>query len=540
MDLKCNISLRLNINRLSLKVAIFKSVMPILFAFFSSFAGVTQAEIHKWVDENGKVHYSDKKQDENAETIEIKDKYIIPDIEKLSPIAYSQEKENRVVSIASVVLDMPRSEHADIRIGRITCGWKPLDLYWTKGIVDLQSRALGNTISTIFRESGYNVANTIGSTPVGGSLELRGKLKNVKMNLCPSGPKSDKTKNATFVEVTWTLYDPALKNELFEQTTKGSHNALDRSFTKDGSRISFENAMAVSVSNLLANQKFVENIQPGLLAELKEEFDQSLKVEYRLGDGDFTFGETVENLKSNSVIIKTENGHGSGVLINEDGYILTNAHVVGEETNFTIQVGRRQFEGRLIRKEKVRDVALVKVDGYKGKARGVRLAKELPTIGDELYVIGTPLKIEFQHTITKGILSARRNISGLPYLQTDAAINPGNSGGPVFDASGELIALTVSGMFTQGGASLNINYLIPIDDAMKTLKMDVEFDSPSIADAFENKSVVEGIKALATEVEAKIIPVAVDESDPQAEKKEVKTIWQDIDDWLDEPLVKLF
>jgi len=168
------------------------------------------------------------------------------------------------------------------------------------------------------------------------------------------------------------------------------------------------------------------------------------------------------------------------------------------------------------------------------------LAKELPTIGDELYVIGTPLKIEFQHTITKGILSARRNISGLPYLQTDAAINPGNSGGPVFDASGELIALTVSGMFTQGGASLNINYLIPIDDAMKTLKMDVEFDSPSIADAFENKSVVEGIKALATEVEAKIIPVAVDESDPQAEKKEVKTIWQDIDDWLDEPLVKLF
>jgi S1-C subfamily serine protease len=80
--------------------------------------------------------------------------------------------------------------------------------------------------------------------------------------------------------------------------------------------------------------------------------------------------------------------------------------------------------------------------------------------------------MSLNNSITKGILSARRTINGLVYYQTDASINHGNSGGPVFDASGELVALTVAGVFTQGGASLNVNYLIPIEDALTKLNIE--------------------------------------------------------------------
>ena len=73
--------------------------------------------------------------------------------------------------------------------------------------------------------------------------------------------------------------------------------------------------------------------------------------------------------------------------------------------------------------------------------------------------------------MTKGIISAERKIRGLDYLQTDAAINQGNSGGPAFSEDGQLIGLTVAGMFTSGGANLNLNYLIPIDDVFKHLNV---------------------------------------------------------------------
>ena len=101
----------------------------------------------------------------------------------------------------------------------------------------------------------------------------------------------------------------------------------------------------------------------------------------------------------------------------------------------------------------------------------VTVATQEPRPGDPLYVIGTPLSLKLCHTVTQGILSAVRNERGRRLYQTDASINPGNSGGPVFDASGELVALSVAGLFTPQGSSLNVNYLIPVEQALGALKV---------------------------------------------------------------------
>ena len=79
--------------------------------------------------------------------------------------------------------------------------------------------------------------------------------------------------------------------------------------------------------------------------------------------------------------------------------------------------------------------------------------------------------MKLSHTVTQGILSAVRQESGRRLFQTDASINPGNSGGPVFDSAGELVALSVAGLFTRQGASLNVNYLIPIGEELQALKV---------------------------------------------------------------------
>lgn len=490
-----------------------KNITVLLILLGLTFCNITTAEIHRWVDDDGKLHFGDaEKKPENSERVIIKDKYVIPYIERKTPIEYKLDEKNRLVSIASIVLDMPESETEDIRIGRITCGRRPVDLYWTKGVISLDRPELGHAISSVFNDAGYNTEVAMGAIPTGGSLELKAELKNVKMNSCPRAGKSKQSKNATLVEVDWILFDPIMGEELFKATTKGSHNALDKSYVKEGYSLSFEQAMSVSAANLLANKEFSELMKPGDLSALKEVFEEELDIEYLVGSGSDSFHSLVEYLKSNTVIVKTPDGHGSGVLINDEGFILTNAHVVGNEKKFEIQMGEDNYDASLIRKEAVRDVAIIKIKDYAGGAKGIKFAKHTPESGDELFVIGTPLKVELQHTITKGIISAKRNISGLPYYQTDAAINSGNSGGPVFDTSGELIALTVSGIFTYDGASLNINYLIPISDAIKTLNLNKTSTFSTLAKKLEGKTVLES----------------------------GQTLLEDINNWLNEPVIRLF
>lgn len=501
---------------------------------------VAQASVHRWVDKDGKVHFGDKKPDQEAKTFKIKDQYAIPFVEELTPIRYIDEEDNRLLSIVSITLEMSGAEGDERRIGRITCLPKPVDIYWTDGIVKLNDAVLAKQLSLIVSDAGFQNEVSLGSISSSGSLELKGKILDVKINSCVktghenrvySKSKTLRTNSASFVKVLWTLYDPAIDQELFSFTVKGSHHAASATYRKDGAYLSFTHSMKMSINNLLSNKKFVKHLNPVDLNNLKEKFKQALDVEVEFGNFSGSFGEKVDELKLNSVVIKTKTGHGSGVIINDKGYVLTNAHVVGDEEKFEIKIGYRNYRGRLIRKEKIRDVALIKIIDFSSKTKGVKLASQKPVVGDELYVIGTPLKISFQHTITKGIVSAERVVSGLRFIQTDAAINPGNSGGPVFNSTGELVALTVSGFFTNNGASLNINYLIPIDDAIDTLNIRISNEAKSIMEELKSTIVLfSGTEENKTD----------NKNSDKDLKKKPDTLFSLVKKWMNTPVIKLF
>ncbi|MBI5658837.1 MAG: DegQ family serine endoprotease [Nitrosomonadales bacterium] len=158
---------------------------------------------------------------------------------------------------------------------------------------------------------------------------------------------------------------------------------------------------------------------------------------------------------------------GSGFIISEDGYILTNAHVVGNAEGIAVRLtDKREFKARLIGVDKRTDVALIKIDAS-GLPKIAAGDPNLLKVGEWVLAIGSPFG--FDSSVTAGIVSAKgRSLpqeNYVPFIQTDAAINPGNSGGPLFNMKGEVIGIN-SQIYTRNGGSMGLGFAIPIDVAM--------------------------------------------------------------------------
>jgi serine protease Do len=160
---------------------------------------------------------------------------------------------------------------------------------------------------------------------------------------------------------------------------------------------------------------------------------------------------------------------GSGFIVSEDGYIITNHHVVDEAEEITITLNdRREFQAEIIGSDVNSDLALLKIEAANLKPAVLGNSSELK-VGEWVLAIGSPMGLRF--SVAAGIISYMgRNIpngsSGnyVSFIQTDVAINPGNSGGPLFNLAGEVIGIN-SQIFTSTGGSMGLSFAIPVDVA---------------------------------------------------------------------------
>jgi len=177
-----------------------------------------------------------------------------------------------------------------------------------------------------------------------------------------------------------------------------------------------------------------------------------------------------------------QQGLGSGVIISNDGYVLTNNHVVQGAEEISILIDNKEYAAKIIGTDPKTDVAVVKVD-----------AKNLPMIalgnsdnlevGEWVIAVGNPFSLELAHTVTAGIVSGKGRAPGIgdgtlqyeDFIQTDAAINPGNSGGALVNLSGELVGINtaiVTGGY--GGGNVGVGFAIPINLARNVMQSLIE------------------------------------------------------------------
>lgn len=180
---------------------------------------------------------------------------------------------------------------------------------------------------------------------------------------------------------------------------------------------------------------------------------------------------TVEGVKTFApavVVVRSPGGLGSGFLVNNAGYLVTNFHVIQGQKHITVT--RFKKTGKEFKRVTHKKVRIVALDPFHDLAvlrveepldgsflpPALSTGKE-PAVGEKIFVIGNPLGLE--RTVTEGVIShAGRNFGGKLYLQVDASVNPGNSGGPLFNTRGQVIGVISMGIRSMQG----LNFAIPV------------------------------------------------------------------------------
>ena len=203
-----------------------------------------------------------------------------------------------------------------------------------------------------------------------------------------------------------------------------------------------QRALSENFSSLLedyndVNQQNFRDISQALVRQQKD-FDQEIKL---LKSSQDDFSGIVQDVIKGVVSVVTDKSVGSGFILDRDGIVVTNYHVIEGAQKINIVLHDRQvIVGKVIGYDKVRDLALIEI---KGEFDALKLAdSDNLQVGKKVIAIGNPLGLSF--TVTEGIISAldREGPNGArEYIQTDVSLNPGNSGGPLIDTSGKVIGI---------------------------------------------------------------------------------------------------
>jgi len=305
-----------------------------------------------------------------------------------------------------------------------------------------------DTVNTIFKSktnSAYVSANIT-------KLDLQ-RIYDVEAKTIMSFIKSE-------IEIEWILLD-VYGQEIYSRTVTSKSGDFSYDYYKESVALMVvDDAISTSFLTFLNDDEVRENMKIG--EEKKTPVLETIVL---------AKGENISNLGdaiNATATIKVENGHGSGFVVSNDGYLLTNFHVVAnsKEDITVVTKDKKEYKAKLVRQNEELDLALIKVDGSFKKHFQISSAKNY-AMGDDIYVVGTPESVELGQTISKGIISGDRENEGVKLIQTDASINSGNSGGPLISKQGDLIGL-VNAKFSGFGVE-GIGFAIPantINDAL--------------------------------------------------------------------------
>jgi len=287
-------------------------------------------------------------------------------------------------------------------------------------------------------------------------------LLDFKFNECGTG---NDVKGTVYIKMKWELFSVLRQKVVYTKVVESSFDNTNGSAL--GSDDFYRKLFDANVLNLLSDPGYVATFENGGGAA-------GVTTEQPLIATKSSAPVKVDVMKSSSslqaAVVTIESGtqSGSGFFVGDDGYVLTNEHVVGGAKYVKLKTSNgKSLIGQVMRIDSIRDVALIKTESNGQPSLAIR--KTAPAVGEEVFAIGSPFGDKLSGTLTQGVLSSRRTLEGVTFLQSDVAVTFGNSGGPLLDASGAVIGMTVMGIGKTGG----INFFIPIDEALEKLALNV-------------------------------------------------------------------
>jgi serine protease Do len=273
-------------------------------------------------------------------------------------------------------------------------------------------------------------------------------------------------KGDSSMKIDWQIYSRLKKQVVAHVSTTGTAH-LDH-LVEGGQQQMLMESFAGNVRTLASNADFRAAMIAQIVAGRFQTPGQQSKIALA---GSIKAGpRKIADAVGSVVTIMNGIGSGSGVLLSSDGYIVTNAHVVGDDKEARIRWSDGiETLGDVVRVSKNRDVAVIKTDPRDRTPLAIKRGPVSP--GQRVYAIGSPMGKFFQGTVSSGVVSADRILDGLRYIQSDTVVSHGSSGGPLLDENGSVIGLTDLGI-QNGDGPVGLNLFIPIGDVMDFLSLE--------------------------------------------------------------------
>lgn len=292
---------------------------------------------------------------------------------------------------------------------------------------------------------------------------LRPLLKSLDMQL---EEKNHKAYGTVHMQMDWRFFSGIDKDSLLFTVSKATDWPVYGASKRDVLTDALQDAARRLMDDEELNERVAAVHKAGLVRSKGDNLKLPAPVTVMFPDRRSMIPALVKGV----VTVEMKDGHGSGFLITNDGYIITNAHVVGNDAMVRIRFEQGfTLDGQVVKVNRDFDVALVKVAGNDLPALAIG-DDESMQLGEELFAIGTPLDEKLGQSVSRGIMSGKREIDGRKYIQTDVSINPGNSGGPLIDSDGKVVGIAT--MKVKATGVEGIGFGVPISSALRMLNIE--------------------------------------------------------------------
>lgn len=345
------------------------------------------------------------------------------------------------------------------------------DLVWGTGPGKLNVRGFEQPARAELKKEGFPIAGDATdpfAEKTSGDFSIGGTITSLNGGICVGARDSSHAMGSASLEVDWQVYSNVERRVIAKVHTTGEYKVS--AMTPGGFEDMMFKALDENLRKLTASSEFQQAIRERANSSSAVAFSSpaASKSALTLAGAKSAAPTKIPDAVGAVVLILSGGGHGSGFLVSTDGYVMTAEHVVGSDKYVKIRWSDGlEGVGEVIRTDKRRDVALIKTDPR--NRQPLALHRAAPQPGDTVFAIGAPLDVQYQSTVTRGVVSANRIKDGFSFIQSDVTVNPGNSGGPLLDEQGEVLGIADMVLREGGDIPTGINYFVPIDDALRFL-----------------------------------------------------------------------